>query len=150
MSLSMSSEWVSISPLSVPYPCFEIRKTQTQTRSKRGNSVNMGLVRIGTTGMVLVVMSTLDESQCRLNGLGEMPLAFIIGYQMLLLRYSRPYPYPMLPLHLQPLYMHCYNPKANTHTHTLIRVGVLTSNLVMYWLKKVAIAIVVLPIPPIP
>jgi len=44
-----------------------------------------------------------------------MPLAFIIGYPMLY-HQSHAYPYPMLPLHLQPLYMHRSNLKANTHS----------------------------------
>jgi len=50
--LCMDLGWVSIYPLPVPYPCFEIEENPKPypTQSKRGKPVKLGLVRVGNHG----------------------------------------------------------------------------------------------------
>jgi len=45
-SFGMVLGWVSISLLPVSYPCFEIKKTQTHTQSKRRKPVKSELVKV--------------------------------------------------------------------------------------------------------
>jgi len=54
----MSSGWVPIYPLPVPYPCFEIGENSNSYPNpvKTGKTVKLGLVWAGNYGMGFVVM----------------------------------------------------------------------------------------------
>jgi len=50
--MDMSSRWVHITPLPIPYPCFEIEKNPNSIKMEKSRQIRVGM----TTGAGIVAM----------------------------------------------------------------------------------------------